>query len=419
MTRSLAALALGPALVVAALAADWPQWRGPNRDGISKDTGLLQEWPEGGPPLRWKAPDIGTGYSTPTVAGGRVYVQVSKETGKWQGDEFALALEEKTGKEVWKTPVGKIGENKGQHYEGTRSSVTVDGDRLYCLASAGELTCLGTDGKVRWQKHLAKDLGGATGSWVYSESVLIDGDHVVCTPGGKGGLAALNKMTGEVVWQAKIPGGDVADYASVMVAEADGTKQYVQFMKRGVVGVDAKTGEFLWRYDATGKGPANILTPVVQGNKVFTAGNGGGGLVELRASGGKVTATEAYLNRALGASIGGAVLVDGHLYGAAGGGLFCAEFASGKVRWTDRAVGPSSVCYADGRLYVRDHSTGDVVLVEATPEAYREKGRFKQPDRSKQRAWPHPVVANGGLYLRDWGTLLCYEVRDPKAGKSD
>jgi outer membrane protein assembly factor BamB len=209
MTRSLA-LALGTLFASAALAADWPQWRGPNRDGVSKETGLLKEWPKDGPPLRWKAPDIGTGYSTPTVTGGRVYVQTSKETGKFQGDEFALALDEKTGKEVWKTPIGKILENTKAHYEGTRSSITVDGDRLYCLASDGQLNCLGTDGKVRWRKSLLKDLGGSVGHWAYSESVLIDGDRVVCTPGGKGGITTLNKTTGEVIWQAAIPGADDA-----------------------------------------------------------------------------------------------------------------------------------------------------------------------------------------------------------------
>jgi outer membrane protein assembly factor BamB len=414
MTRSLA-LALGTLVASAALAADWPQWRGSNRDGVSKETGLLKEWPKDGPPLRWKAPDIGTGYSTPTVAGGRVYVQTSRETGKYQGDEFALALDEKTGKEVWKTPIGKILENKGQHYEGTRSSITVDGDRLYCLASDGQLSCLGTDGKVKWQKNLPKDLGGAVGQWAYSESVLIDGDRVVCTPGGKGGIAALNKMTGEVIWQAAIPGEDVADYASIMVVESDGVRQYVQFMRRGVVGVDAKTGKFLWRYEATGKTPANMLTPVVRGNRVYTAGSGGG-TVELKVSGSGVTATEVYHSQAIAARMGGAVLVDGHLYGA-GNALFCADFATGEVKWTERVVGAASICYADGHLYVRGHGTGEVVLVEANPKEYREKGRLKQPDRSKSQAWPHPVVANGGLYLRDQGVLLCYDIRDPKGGK--
>ncbi|MDB5309186.1 MAG: outer rane biosis protein BamB [Gemmataceae bacterium] len=414
MKRLFLVVTLVPAFVLALPANDWPQWRGPDRTGISKETGLLKEWPADGPPLRWKAADIGTGYSTPAVAAGRVYVQTTKG-----GDEFALALDEKTGTEVWSAKIGGVGKNKGPQYPGTRSTPTVDGDRVYCLASAGQLTCLGTDGKAKWQKDLVKDFAGEVGSWAYSESVLVDGDVVVCTPGGKTAtLAALNKMTGEPVWTCPVPGGDLADYASVVAVEADGVKQYVQFLRKGVVGVDAKTGKFLWRYDRTADFGANIMTPVALGNKVFTSGSrSGGGLVELKVSGDGVAAKEVFFDKTLGAGIGGAVLVDGHLYGTSPQALFCAEFETGKVKWTERAVGAASICFADGRLYARGHDSGDVVLVEPSPAEYREKGRLKQPDRSKVKAWPHPVVANGGLYLRDQGTLFCYDVRDPKAGK--
>jgi outer membrane protein assembly factor BamB len=403
------ALALAAAL---AAADDWPQWRGPNRDGVSKETGLLKEWPKDGPPLRWKRTDLGEGYSTPSVAAGRVYVQTTK------GDEeYLLALDEKTGKDVWSARLGGVGKNRGMNYPGTRSTPTVDGDRVYGLASAGELVCLGTDGKPKWGKSLVKDFGGRVGtekmSWAYSESVLVDGDVLVCTPGGDTAtLLALNKRTGDVVWKCAVPGGDAAEYASVMPVDAGGKKQYVQFLRKGVVGVDAGTGRFLWRYARTVDMGANILTPVVLGNKVFTAGSrAGGGLVELTVDGDGVTAREVYFDKALGASIGGAVLVGGHLYGTTrGGGLFCVEFGTGKVNWTDRSVGDAGVCAADGRVYLHGFA-GDVALVEASPEDYRERGRFRQPDRGPNPAWPHPVVANGGLYLRDWNTLLCYDVK--------
>jgi outer membrane protein assembly factor BamB len=395
--------------VTVASAADWPQWRGPNRDGKSADTGLLKDWPEGGPKLRWKATDIGTGYSAPSVVGGKVYLQTTRGE-----EEFALALDEKTGKPVWQTPIGKVGKNNGPQYPGTRSTPTADGDRLYCLASDGTLVCLTTDGKAKWTKSLPGDLGGKVGNWAYAESVLVDGDVVVCTPGGKeAGLAALNKMTGEVVWKATLPGGGVADYASIMPVEAGGSKQYVQFMRNGVFGVDARTGKYLWRYDRTVQKGANILTPVVSGNRVFTAGSQGAGTVEVVTAGDKVEAKEVYFDRALGAGIGGAVLVDGHLYGTTPNELFCADFATGKVKWSAQSVRAASICYADGRLYVRGHG-GEVALVEATPEEYREKGRFQQPDRSERPAWPHPVVANGGFYLRDQGVLLCYDVAADK-----
>jgi outer membrane protein assembly factor BamB len=418
MTRTLLALVLGLGLASATTAADWPQWRGPARDGISKDTGLLLEWPEAGPPLRWKLDDVGTGYSSPAVVKGVVYVQTTREK-----EEFALALDQKTGKDVWKTRIGGVGVNKGPQYLGTRSTPTVDGDRVYCLASDGELNCLGTDGKVRWHKNLAKDFGGRVGSdkfgWAYAESVLVDGDKVVCTPGGdEATLLALNKMTGEVVWKAQVPGDNGAEYSSIMAVEVGRSRQYVQFLRLGLVGVDAKTGKFLWKYIKTVDQGANMLTPVVKGNTVFSASTRvGGGLIELfelKEMAGGVTAKEVYFDKVIAPGIGGAVLIDGHLYGTNGQAMFCAEFATGQVKWTERSVGPASVCFADGRLYARGHG-GEVALVEPSPAEYREKGRFKQPSRTKDPAWPHPVVANGGFYLRDGDNLWCYDVRDPKA----
>lgn len=415
MTRIVTFLVISLAFISSSRAADWPQWRGPDRTGISKESGLLREWPKDGPALRWKATDLGTGYSSPAIVAGRVYLQTTRDNA-----EYLLALDEKTGQPVWSQAIGKVGPNRGPQYPGTRSTPTVDGARVYGLASDGELVCLDVaTGKVQWQKHLPRDLGGEVGAWAYTESVLIDGDVLVCTPGGRTAtLAALNKATGEVIWKAAVEGGDVADYASIMSVQAGGHKQYVQFLRGGVVGVDAQTGKVLWRYNRTVDQGANILTPVVAGNRVFTAGSRtGGGLVELQADGTGVKATEVYFDRALGASIGGAVLVDGHLYGTAGQTLFCADFATGKVKWTERSVAPASLCFADGRLYVRGHGSGEVALVEPSPEGYREKGRLQQAERSKVRAWPHPVVANGGLYLRDEGALLCYDVRDPKATK--
>jgi outer membrane protein assembly factor BamB len=408
MIRKLSAPLCALALGTFANAADWPQWRGPDRSGASTETGLLKEWPaDKGPPLRWEARDIGNGYSSPAIAGGKVYLQTTREN-----EEFALALDEKTGKEVWLTKIGKVGKNMGPQYPGTRSTPTIDGNRVYCLASDGDLVCLDTAGKEKWRKSLPNELAGKVGAWAYTESVLVDGDVVVCTPGGETGLAALNKLKGEIVWKSKFPEADLADYASIMPVTTSTGKQYVQFLRKGVVGVDAKSGKFLWRYTKTIDFGANIITPVVLGNKVFTAGRPGGAVVEVSVDSDSTKIKEAYFAKSMVASIGGAVLVDGHLY-ASSGQLFCAEFATGKEKWNDRCVGAASICYADGRLYVRGHS-GEMALVEANPEKFVEKGRFKQPNLSKIAAWPHPVVANGGLYLRDQVVLLCYEVADPK-----
>lgn len=410
MKRCCAAMLLGLFLTTTTSADDWPQWQGPNRDGISKETGLLQEWPEGGPALRWQQLEIGTGYSTPVVAAGRVYVQTT------HGDEeFAVAFDEATGEELWSVPIGKVGKNIGPQYPGTRSSPTVDGDVMYCVASAGGLVCLATaDGETKWKRHFVEDFGGKVGFWAYSESVLIDGNLLVCTPGGpRATLAALDKTNGEVVWESAIPDGDVADYASVKIVKQP-IKQYTQFLRKGLVGVNAETGDFLWRYDATSDQGANIITPVVKDNYVFTSGRPGGGLVELKADGDGVAATEVYLQKPLAPSIGGAVLLDGALYGTNRQVMFCADFLTGEMIWTDRALGAASICYADGCLYVRGHTDGDVALVKATKEGYQELGRFMPEHRSEIRAWPHPIVANGCLYLRDQDFLLCYEVAAPK-----
>jgi len=274
---------------------------------------------------------------------------------------------------------------------------------------------------------LRTDFGGTPGNWAYAESPLIDGDMLVCTPGGKEAtLVALNKKNGDVIWKSEVPGGDEAAYASAVIVEVGGVKQYVQFVANGVVGVDAKTGKFLWRYDETAKkSAANIPTPVAHDGYVYTGtGQGGGGLVKLKVDKDKATAEQVYFNTKLPTSIGGSVLLGEYLYGTNAQGLMCVEFTSGNVKWQEKGVGPGSICFADGRLYVHGENL-EVALVEATPEAYREKGRFTPPDapdHSKQmgpKAWAYPVVANGRLYLRDANLLWCYDVKAGKAEKGD
>jgi outer membrane protein assembly factor BamB len=300
-----------------------------------------------------------------------------------------------------------------------RSTPTVDGESFYALGSDGELMCLETaTGMGRWHKNLRTDFGGKPGQWAYAESPLIDGDALVCTPGGsEATLLALDKKTGEVIWKCAVPGGEEAAYSSIVIVEAGGVKQYVQFLQKGVVGVDAKTGRFLWRYDQTGKGPANIPTPVAHDDLIYTsAARIGGGLIRLKADGDGVAAEQVYFERGLPNCVGGSVLVGEYLYGTTNEGLICAEFATGKVKWKDKCIGIGAVCYADGCLYIHGEN-GDAALVEATPEAYREKGRFTPPDQPKhlhgpmEKAWPYPVVANGRFYIRDQGTLWCYDIK--------
>jgi outer membrane protein assembly factor BamB len=409
MKKSLMATLFWFGVASCLIAADWPQWRGPERNGISMEKGLLSAWPADGPTLRWKRTDLGIGYSSPAISKGVIYIQSTNGNA-----EVTLALSEQTGETLWSKEIGKVGVNKGPQYPGTRATPTVDGDRVYSLASDGELNCLATtDGKVIWHLNLAKQFDGQVGSWAYTESVLIDGDDLVCTPGGEQAtLAKLNKKTGTVVWKSAVPGGDIADYASIMIVQVGGKKQYVQYLRKAVVGVDAKTGAFLWKNSSTQDQGASILTPVVSGNLVFVSGSRkGGALIELTPSGDGVTAKEVYFDKSLAPSLGGAILYEGHLYGSAGTTVFCADFKTGKVKWTDPSVGPASICMAEGKLYVRGYNSGAVALVEASPTEYKEISRFKQPNKSKTQGWPHPVVANGNFYIRDMDVLLCYDVK--------
>jgi len=396
-------------------AADWAQWRGPNRNGVSAETGLLKEWPKDGPKLVWQATDLGNGYGAVAVAGDRIYLTTNQGT----DNEYVAALGANDGKQLWTTKLGKVGPNQGPQYPAARSTPTVDGDRAYALGSDGDLVCVAAaDGKEKWRKNVRKDFGGKPGMWAYSESPLVDGDVVVVTPGGpEATLVALNKQTGEVVWKAAVPGGDPSGYASVVVTEAAGTRQYVQFLGKGVVGVEAKTGKFLWRWDDTGKGPANMPTPVAADGYVYTgAARTGGGLVKITSAGGEVKAEKVYFERDTPFTLGGQVLVDGSLYGTNANSLVCIEFTTGKVRWAEKAVGPASLLYADGRLYAHEEKTGAVVLAEVSPEKFTEKGRFVPPGRPApvnrgEQAWAYPALADGRLYVREHGVLWCYDVK--------
>src|SRR5437899_7397126 len=260
-----------------------------------------------------------------------------------------------------------------------RSTPPLEGDVLYALGSDGDLACLRVEtGKPVWQKHLRNDFGGKPGKWAYAESPLIDGDVLVVTPGGaEATLVALNKKTGAVIWKSAVPGGDPPAYSSAIMFEAAGRKQYVQFLDKGVVGVDAKTGRFLWRYERTSTGPANIPTPVAHDGYVYSANarRFGGGLVQLHATADGVSAEEVYFERDVPNTLGGQVLLAGYLYGTNPKGAVCAEFVTGKIKWQSPGVGPGAVTYADGNLYLHGEN-GDVALVEATPAADREKGRL-------------------------------------------
>jgi outer membrane protein assembly factor BamB len=393
-----------------ACADDWPQWRGIHRDAKSDETGLLPEWSKAGPPLVWKALGLGKGYSSVAVADGKIFT-MGDINQPFRG-EALIALSASDGKKLWTVKVGEPW-NDG----GPRCTPTVDGNRVYALSPHGDLVCFTTAaGKELWRKNLQKDFGGHMMSgWGYSESPLVDGDKLICTPGGSGAtLVALDKKTGKLLWKCPVPQGDGAAYASAVAAQVNGEPEYIQFLGRGVVGVAAKDGKFLWRFDKPANGTANCSTPIVSDHFVFAASAyGAGGALADISPGGK--AKVVYPTKSMKNHHGGMVLIDGYLYGANGGNgdtpaLVCLDFKTGNVMWEERKAGKGSIAYAEGRLYYRDED-GPMLLVEANPKEYVELGRFNQPDRKGAPAWQHPAIANGKLYLRDQDVLLCYDIK--------
>ena len=378
----------------------WPQWRGPNRDGISKETGLLKQWPADGPPLVWKAAGAGRGYSSFSVANGRLY------TMGLRGDrEFVVAFDVATGKEAWATPHG--GAFRNDRGDGPRGTPTIDGDRLYALGGNGDLSCMeAKTGKIVWSKNVLREFGGSNIQWGISESPLVLGNKVLVNAGGRNAsIVALNKETGAVLWKSQ---SDEAGYSSAIPLEINGRTQVVFFTAQRALGLDAHDGRLLWEYGRPANNVANVATPIARGNRVFISSDygTGGGVVEIKADGG---AQEIYFTKDMRNHHSSSVLVGDHLYGFSSAVLTAMRFDTGEIAWRDRSVGKGSLVYADGHLYCFSDN-GVVGLVEATPTGYREKGRFRIP-QDNLPTWSHPVVAGGRLYLRDQDTIYAFDVK--------
>ena len=392
-----------------ASAADWPGWRGPNRDDLCTETGLLKDWPKTGPPLVWKATGLGEGYSTLAIVAEHIFT-----LGQRGPSSFVIALKVADGSPVWTVKLGQSG--APGDYAGPRNSPTVDGERLYALGHYGDLACFDTaTGAERWRKSLTKDFSGTMPGWGYAEGPLVDGNKVVVTPGGsQGAIIALDKTSGVVLWRTK-DFTDHAHYSSLVPAEIGGVRQYIQLTAQSVVGVQASDGKVLWRASRRGN-VAVIPTPIYHDGYVYvTSGYGAGdNLFQINASGGKFSVKEIYANKVMVNHHGGVVLVGDYLYGYSDGkGWTCQEFRNGQARWqTKEKLGKGCLTYADGHLYLRqEDGPGTVVLIEASPEAFKEHGRFNPPFRSDKNSWTHPVISGGKLYLRDQDVLLCYDVK--------
>jgi outer membrane protein assembly factor BamB len=391
---------------------EWSRWRGPNGDAISHEKGLLTEWPEQGPPLLWRTKGLGSGFASIAIQNGKLYTQGNK------GENRLLGRNVEDGSEVWEATFGKDDPN---------GTPTCDGEHIYAVSRNGVIACVNAaDGKVVWTRDFQKDFGGSVPGWGFSESPLVDGDRIICTPGSNQALlAALNKQTGETIWTTSLDkdpegGHGGAGYSSIVISRGGGVKQYVTLVGRGVVGVDARNGKLLWGYNKIANGTANIPTPIVKDDYVFCSsgyGDGGTALLKLSKQGAGVKADEVYHFPAnkMQNHHGGMILVGRHVYmghGHNNGFPLSVDMLTGKDAWRPgRGPGQESaaIAYADGHLYFR-YQDGTIALIEATPKEYRLKSKFKMATRNGE-SWPHPVIAGGKLYLRDQDELLCYDLR--------
>jgi outer membrane protein assembly factor BamB len=378
---------------------DWFQWRGPNRDGISAETGLMKTWPAQGPPLAWRTTGAGIGYSSFAASGGRLYT-----LGGRGNREHVIAFDAASGKRVWETPLGNLFSN--DRGDGPRGTPVIDGERLYALGGNGDFACVDLKtGKAIWSKNLLRDFGGENIGWGLSESPLVTGDRVLVQAGGPdAAIVAMNKTDGKVLWRKH---SDEAGYSSAVLAQVAGTPQAVFFTGQRALGVSVRDGRELWSYDKVANRTANIATPVVAGNRVFLSSDYGTGaaLLELTPTG----AREVYFTREMRNHHSSSVLVDGFLYGFSGSILTAMRLTDGTVAWRDRSVGKGSLIFADGRLYLYSEN-GVVGLASAVPDGYREHGRFRI-EAGSLPTWSHPIISNGRLILRDQDNVYAYNIR--------
>ncbi len=391
------------------IAQDWPQWHGPDRTNVSTETGLLSSWPPGGPRLVWTFKNCGIGFSGPSLAGGTLYTM-----GARGGVEQLLAIDKADGKEIWSLDVGEVFEIARGN--GPRSTPTVANGRVYALGAKGNLVCANArNGELIWKVSMS-DLGGSPPKWGYSESVLVDGQKVICTPGGpQGTVVALEAATGTVIWQTK-EFQDPAQYASPFAFSWKGIRQYVQLTMESLVGIRTDDGSVLWKSDWPGR-TAVITTPIYRDGHLYITSGYGVGCKQVRL-GDNNQVSDVYANKVMKNRHGGVILLGDYLYGYSDDrGWTCQNFETGEEVWREEEkLEKGAIAYADGRLYCLGREEGTVALIDASPKGWKEFGRFQLPADSELRQprwliWTHPVITGGRLYLRNQDLLFCYDVK--------
>ncbi len=388
-----------------ACAEDVTQFRGPNRDGLFAETGLLKAWPRGGPPVVWVAKGLGTGYSSVSVVGDTIYL-----TGREGDGPGYLYLLDLDGNVKSKTPYGK--ETDERQAPMSRSTPTIDGDRAYVVSAPGIVTCFKIPaGTKLWQVDMIDQFGAELSTWHYAESVLIDGNHAICTPGGRNTVVALDKMTGETVWTSKGL-SDGVSYCSAVIVEHGGRRIMLTMTAKYVVGLDPETGEVLWTHKHETDYDIHAVAPVYDDGLVFYTGGYGSGSGVLKLSADASSVTSVWKDKTLDCQHHGVILLDGYIYGTGHetSELVCLDMKTGKIMWRTEEVTQGAVVFADGMLYVYEGpKLGIVSLVKPSPAGYERTGSFAVTEGSDKH-WAHPTIANGRLYIRHGTALIAYNI---------
>jgi len=390
---------------------DWPDWRGVRRDGISRQTGLSLDWTAGKPKRLWQR-ELGTGYSSMTVVGDRLFTM-----GAEQDAEYVYCLDATDGSTLWKVHSGTTFKNS--YGDGPRSTPIIEGERVYALGANGDLLCLAAkSGEVAWQTNILKQFGGKNIIWGVSTTPLIDGKKLVINVGAKqASVVAFDKTSGKVIWKSH---DDVAGYSSPIRIDVPGddgpVPHLVVWCGKSLVGLKPSDGSVQWKHEWLTTNDMNIATPIFEPKTrtLYVSASRGTGrcsAYRLTAAKGAVACKEIYTNKQMKNHYNSCVLLDGFLYGFDNNVFRCQELASGKILWTDRTVGKGAVISAQGHLIVLGEK-GEMALVEATTKAYTEKGRFQA--LTSKRAWTPPALARGKLYVRDLERITCINIATAK-----
>jgi len=385
------------------IAQEGTRWRGQDANGVYNEAGLLESWPADGPEILWHFDGLGQGFSSPVFAGGKIYLTGLEQT---TGYLYCLSTD---GKLQWKKPYGP---EWSESYPGSRSSPTIAGGKVYMMSAKGRLVCMDSaNGIILWSKDLLKDFGGRNLTWGMTENLVAHGDKIICTPGGaKHNIIALNRHNGSLIWSSTGKGDNPA-YCSPILIKLPDRNLFVNITSVNIVGLDADTGVLLWSYPNTNQYSVHANGPIYNAGYVYCFSGYGRGGVKLKLSANGNSVTRVWTNGSMDSRIGGAVLYNGFIYGSGDQNRAwqCIDWETGKMKYSSVEIGKGSVIYSDGKLFCYSEQ-GDLAMMRPLAAEFKVLGRTKVNLGSGVH-WAHPVIHEGKLYIRHGNALIAYKIK--------